>query len=266
MTMEDSHIAHLDIAEGVSLFGVFDGHGGAEVAKFCKAYFLEELLQNQAFKDKNYQKALEENFLKMDEILFTAEGQKKLKKFHNEKEQMVSMAGCTANVVIVTPEQYYIANAGDARSVLWKKPGDMVSLSKDHKPDLPEEKERITKAGGYVSEGRVNDNLNLSRAIGDLEYKKNKQFEPQDQIISAFPDVVIHQRDLVNDNFIIIGCDGIWELYTGKDICGMIQTKIAENKPLDKVCEETLDQLIAKETQEGLGCDNMSMCLIKFKN
>ena len=50
----------------------------------------------------------------------------------------------------------------------------MISLSKDHKPDLEIEKDRISKAGGYVSDGRVNDNLNLSRAIGDLEYKKNK--------------------------------------------------------------------------------------------
>ena len=47
--MEDAHIAHLDITEGVSCFGVFDGHGGAEVAKFCKAYFKEELMKNQAF-------------------------------------------------------------------------------------------------------------------------------------------------------------------------------------------------------------------------
>lgn len=52
-------------------------------------------------------------------------------------------------------------------------------MSEDHKPDLPGEKDRIIKAGGFVSEGRVNANLNLSRALGDLEYKKvsNKSVE-----------------------------------------------------------------------------------------
>ncbi len=47
-------------------------------------------------------------------------------------------------------------------------------MSIDHKPDDDKEKERILKAGGEVWEGRVNGNLNLSRAMGDLEYKNNK--------------------------------------------------------------------------------------------
>ena len=43
--------------------------------------------------------------------------------------------------------------------------------SEDHKPDNELEKKRITRAGGFVTDGRVNGNLNLSRALGDLEYK-----------------------------------------------------------------------------------------------
>jgi len=46
-------------------------------------------------------------------------------------------------------------------------------MSNDHKPDLEEEKNRVIKAGGFISDGRINANLNLSRAIGDMEYKKN---------------------------------------------------------------------------------------------
>lgn len=41
-----------------------------------------------------------------------------------------------------------------------------LDLSKDHKPDLESEKERILKAGGFVQVGRVNGSLNLARAIG----------------------------------------------------------------------------------------------------
>lgn len=40
------------------------------------------------------------------------------------------------------------------------------SLSRDHKPDLEAEKDRILKAGGFIHAGRVNGSLNLARAIG----------------------------------------------------------------------------------------------------
>lgn len=73
-----------------------------------------------------------------------------------------------------------MANAGDARCILVTKDEQIEALSKDHKPDLEAEKARINKASGYVNEGRINDNLNLSRAIGDLEYKKNSNLKPEE--------------------------------------------------------------------------------------
>lgn len=53
----------------------------------------------------------------------------------------------------------------------------MIPLSQDHKPDDAKENERITKAGGVVANGRINMNLNLSRALGDLEYKSNTKLK-----------------------------------------------------------------------------------------
>ena len=46
-----------------------------------------------------------------------------------------------------------------------------------------------TKADAGVPR-RVNGNLNLSRAIGDLKYKGNEQLAPDAQIITAQPDIV----------------------------------------------------------------------------
>jgi len=64
-------------------------------------------------------------------------------------------------------------------------------LSKDHKPDLEEEKERILKAGGFIQSGRINGSLNLARAIGDMEFKKRKDLPPEKQMVTANPDVKI---------------------------------------------------------------------------
>ena len=68
---------------------------------------------------------------------------------------LASYAGCTANVALIHKNTLYCANAGDSRSVLCRSNGPF-DMSVDHKPDNPEEKARIEKAGGFVNDGRVN--------------------------------------------------------------------------------------------------------------
>lgn len=50
-------------------------------------------------------------------------------------------------------------------------------LTKDHHPDRVEERSRVESSGGYVFEwggvSRVNGHLAVSRAIGDLSYKRS---------------------------------------------------------------------------------------------
>lgn len=101
-----------------------------------------------------------------------------------------STAGCTANVILLVGKTLYCANAGDARSVIWCE-NESVALSKDHKPEDFTERERITKAGGTIMMGRVNGNLNLSRALGDFEYKQDSSIKPEEQLISCEPDIVV---------------------------------------------------------------------------
>lgn len=62
-------------------------------------------------------------------------------------------------------------------------------LSHDHKPMNPGERARIAAAGGCVTNGRVDGNLNLSRSLGDLFYKADAFIPPEKQRITAFPDV-----------------------------------------------------------------------------
>ena len=50
-------------------------------------------------------------------------------------------------------------------------------------------------------------NLALSRALGDFGYKRNADLPPEQQIVTAFPDVVIHEVS-DDDEFLVIACDG----------------------------------------------------------
>lgn len=54
----------------------------------------------------------------------------------------------------------YTANVGDARAVLCRK-GRAVRLTYDHKGSDPQEAKRITDAGGFVMNNRVNGELGL---------------------------------------------------------------------------------------------------------
>jgi protein phosphatase 2C family protein 2/3 len=128
--------------------------------------------------------------------------------------------GCTANVLLITPDKYYIANAGDSRSALYRD-GRLVTFSEDHKPESPIEEQRITKAGGMITMGRVNGGLNLSRSFGDFDYKRNVDLGYDEQMITCKPDIKEIGREK-GDDFILMGCDGIWERYV-EDSFGLLE-------------------------------------------
>ena len=68
------------------------------------------------------------------------------------EDSVAKFAGCTATVVLLSPTQYFCANAGDSRTVLARSKGSEMCfpLSEDHKPHKPAEKARIEAAGGFV--------------------------------------------------------------------------------------------------------------------
>ena len=96
----------------------------------------------------------------------------------DEGSSIAQYVGCTATVILITKNDIYCANAGDSRTVLGRSSGTMCcELSEDHKPENATEKARIEAAGGFVEENRVNGSLNLSRSIGDFEYKSKKELD-----------------------------------------------------------------------------------------
>ena len=96
-----------------------------------------------------------------------------------ESDDIANGTGCTACSAIITPTDIIVGNSGDSRAVLARKASTSggkftaVEMSMDHKPELPDERKRIEKAGGFVEENRVKGVLNLSRSLGDFEYKQD---------------------------------------------------------------------------------------------
>ena len=297
--MEDSHINDLDVGPSnkTQLFGVFDGHGGNEVAKFVKNHFTEEYLQNSNYLKNDQKKALEETFQKMDTLMLEKEGIDELIALYKQSKEESSalkennrnaqiealrqvidpkekddakiamFTGCTANVLVIQDKKLYFANAGDSRSVLCKS-GTAIPMSVDHKPSIPAELKRIEKAGGWVSDGRVLGNLNLSRGLGDTEYKMDKKLKNDEQILSNMPDVKV--ENLTGDiDFIVLACDGIWDCKTNQEVCDFFNEKFKADPEgrISRFIEDLFDEILAPDvyTETGVGCDNMSCIVIQFK-
>ncbi|KAL4433781.1 hypothetical protein ABPG75_000222 [Micractinium tetrahymenae] len=174
-------------------------------------------------------------------------------------------AGCTAVCAVVRGGELFVANAGDSRCVL-SRAGRAVAMTQDHKPMDSEEYARIMKAGGFVADGRVNGSLNLSRALGDLEYKQTKELGPEEQMVTAMPEI---RRETLQpgDEFLVLACDGIWDVLTNQEAVDFVRERLAAGKPPREVAEEMCDHCLAPDTGGcGKGCDNMSVVVVQLKD
>ena len=64
--MEDALVVEMKLSQGEALFGVFDGHGGREVAEFCAREIVSTLQALDSYQRKEYQLALRECFIGLD--------------------------------------------------------------------------------------------------------------------------------------------------------------------------------------------------------
>jgi serine/threonine protein phosphatase PrpC len=114
--------------------------------------------------------------------------------------------------------------------------------------------------------GRVNGGLNLTRSFGDFDYKSNKSLSYFEQMITCKPDIREIKKD-ASDEFIVVGCDGIWEKYVeySQGLLDVVREHLKKSKDHKEAMEGLLEQLLAKDTREGIGCDNMTAIIITFK-
>jgi serine/threonine protein phosphatase PrpC len=254
--MEDAHVCATEFAlENSGFFGVFDGHAGPGVSLHCAENMLDTVLkfvkENEATHDDleaKIEKIMKESFFKLDE------------KLQCEFLKGDDHSGTTAVVALITPTLIVIANCGDSRAILCSN-GMLDFCTTDHKPYNVEEKARIEKAGGTVMMQRVNGSLAVSRALGDFDYKRNTSIPPIEQLVSPEPDVTIIPRNNDKEEFLLLACDGIYDVMSNDEIISYIRHKLSLTSDLEKICNDLIDLCLNKNSR-----DNMSVVLITFPN
>ncbi|KXZ45892.1 hypothetical protein GPECTOR_49g476 [Gonium pectorale] len=246
---EDAHSVELDLdpETGTALFGVFDGHGGRQVADLCAANVVDAIRSSAAYRAGDPGEGLREAFFELDNrALACAEAH---------------LAGATATVALVRGDRLWVAGVGDSRCVL-SHAGTAQVLTNDHKPDDPKERQRIQNAGGFVVWGRVNANLNISRALGDASFKQDKSLPAAAQQVSPDPDVraVTLTR---HDTFMVLACDGLWNALPEQQVVAYVQRRLNLRHTLGAVAEG----LVAEAMQpQRCAHDNVTVVVVQFND
>ncbi|KAI7735261.1 hypothetical protein M8C21_021589 [Ambrosia artemisiifolia] len=251
---EDQHIMIDDLSKHLgdaykwglasSFYALFDGHGGCEAASYVKEHAMRLFFEGSDLpqaapagaSDDVFLKQVEEShnkaFLQADQALA-------------DECSVSDYCGTTALTVLIMGKHIIIANAGDCRAVLCRN-GSATQITQDHRGlTCLQEKERCERLGGYFDEeGYLNGQLGVTRALGDWYMKKEK-------MLIAEPDV----RQIVltdNDEFMIIACDGIWDVMTNQEAVALVRCQLRQHNDPQRCAKELVNQALRLHSTDNL--------------
>ena len=224
--MEDAVSIRPEFLPGHHFFGVFDGHGCSHVATSCGERMHEIVVEEAGGARSSgsddadrWMGVMERSFARMDAEAVSSRSRASGAPTCRCELQLPKCdhVGSTAVVAVVGPRHLVVANCGDSRAVIGRG-GAAIPLSSDHKPDRPDELERIQAAGGRVifwDGARVFGVLAMSRAIGDSYLKP---------FVIPDPEVRVLERKDGDDEFLILASDGLWDVVSNEVACHVVRS------------------------------------------
>ncbi|CAK7352878.1 unnamed protein product [Dovyalis caffra] len=255
------------------LFGVYDGHGGSQVANYCRdrihsalseeIEFVKNGLGDGSIKDscqEQWKRAFTNCFLKVDaEVGGNA----------SAEPVAAETVGSTAVVAVICSSHIIVANCGDSRAVLCRGK-EPVALSVDHKPNREDEYARIEAAGGKVIQWnghRVFGVLAMSRSIGDRYLKPWIIPEPEVMFIPRAKE----------DECLILASDGLWDVMSNEEACDLARKRIlvwhkkngvtlpsSRGEGIDPAAQAAAEYLSNRALQKG-SKDNITVIVLDLK-
>lgn len=253
--MEDTHVCIGDLAkkygynvlneEAISFYGVFDGHGGKDAAQFVRDNLPRVIVEDSDF-PVELEKVITRSFVETDAAFA---------KTCSLRSSLAS--GTTALTAMIFGRSLLVANAGDCRAIL-SRCGAAIEMSKDHRPCCAKEKRRIESLGGYVDDGYLNGQLGVTRALGDWHLEGLKDEGERGGPLSAEPELKLTTLTK-DDEFLIIGSDGIWDVFTNQNAVDFARRKLQEHNDVKLCCKEIVEEAIKRGAT-----DNLTLVMVSF--
>ncbi|KAL4932447.1 PP2C family serine/threonine-protein phosphatase [Aspergillus undulatus] len=264
-----------EIKDTHAFFAVLDGHGGDIVSKHAKEHIPKLVFDSAQFKSGEYEQALQEAINQEDELL-----KSEFHKGHNN----FALAGSTVSIALVDLRKglLVVGNVGDSHIFLAERDAEngelksVLRLTESHKPEKAEEKKRIEQAGGQIHEQhaitRVGS-LNMSRAFGDLQYKKplislmTNQTDAQESATTNSTDrtqrddlitvqMSSQRRELGKEQqyFLALTTDGITNVANDETVMRTMADSFNEGNSADQVAAKLVNQATATPQSDNSTC------------
>lgn len=231
-SMEDFIKINENLTINDSLFTLYDGHGGSEVADYSSNR-LPEILKLK----------LSEKYDKIESLVET------FKALNNELKYAASdTCGSTAAIVLISDNKIFSANVGDSNIYLLDINNRVVKqLSEEHNLSNIKEKERIESEGGKIINNRVGGSIIVSRSIGDHFFNKYG--------LSNIPFTHMEIVTQKEGKLIILASDGIWDVLKIESIFDIFNLTLS--------CKELAIEIVNYAKNKG-SRDNISCIVIKL--
>ena len=229
----------------ISYFGVFDGHAGNKCAEFLRDNLLKYIISNSFFPN-DIPNAIKFGFKKIDEDY--------LKNYAYIDGNLIDNSGSCGLILLIIKNIIYIGNVGDSRCLGSFQNGKIQKdITIDHKPNSPLEKKRIIKNGGKIYQTQtpleeddlyknniligpyrvIPGKLSVSRTVGDAE-GKIEAIGGKKNVIISIPDIYRYNLEKDDIDFFILGCDGIYDQLSSKDVLDCAWNIIKNNQEIYK--------------------------------
>ena len=271
----------------ISFFGIYDGHGGEGCSEYLRDNLHKLICNDNEYFPDNIPEAIKLGFQKAENDFLNNYAL-------NEKKEIIDRSGSCAVIILLIDKKVYIANAGDSRCLVSMENGKkFIEVTKDHKPNSPNELKRIKRYGGdiYQTETVINNvnnldingkilkgpyrvlpgRLSVSRTIGDVEAKLEKYGGNPNVIISE-PEIFYYDLTKNDIDFFILGCDGIFDQISSNEVLDCAWMVLNEKDHfLIKQCKDIHNQsglivdLIIKSALARKSFDNVTCLFIALK-
>jgi len=252
-----------------ALFAVFDGHNGSGTSEFLSQRLATAVTLDPAFSSDL-------------EACLTSAADRVDNEYMDHAEANQVYDGATGVIIAIRQAattkaggrraELVCANVGDSRAVLSRR-GEAVELSSDHKCTREDEEARIKAAGGWIAKGRLCGVIAVTRSFGDIEHKRLKDacwdIKFTGDTLIAQPEF---RRDMVSlpapraahsswssDEFIIVACDGVWDVMTSQQAVSFVRRRVAEHADAGLAAQELVRKALDLNT-----IDNCTVCIVFF--